>query len=295
MKNHFSPRELADAVGISESSIKRWADRGRIVTSRTQGGHRRIPLAEALKFVREMQADLIEPEALGLTGYISPRHLPLDEPIADRMFTLLRDGREDDAIGLLQSLHLAGEPLAALIDGPMRESLAQVGELWRNDPDEGIYWEHRATQICIRALHRLRSLQLAPPSDAPVALGAAIDGDPYILPTLSAAVILQSIGYAAVDLGPDTPAASLASAIRDQRPALVWVSLTTPKLPKKLVGALARVAEASNEVGAALAVGGQELDAGIIRQIPGIFAGKTMVELSAFASALFQRTDGAKS
>ena len=40
----LSPRELAEAVGVSESSLKRWADRGRVHVHRTEGGHRRIPV-----------------------------------------------------------------------------------------------------------------------------------------------------------------------------------------------------------------------------------------------------------
>jgi len=37
----LSPRELAEALGVSESSLKRWVDAGKIAASRTEGGHRR--------------------------------------------------------------------------------------------------------------------------------------------------------------------------------------------------------------------------------------------------------------
>ena len=53
MKPLLSPRELAQAIGVSESSLKRWADAGQIRVARTAGGHRRISIADAVRFIRE--------------------------------------------------------------------------------------------------------------------------------------------------------------------------------------------------------------------------------------------------
>src|SRR5688500_324070 len=61
----LTPKELADAIGASESSLRRWVDRGRLPVSRTAGGHRRIPLATAIRFIRETGATVVRPELLG--------------------------------------------------------------------------------------------------------------------------------------------------------------------------------------------------------------------------------------
>ncbi|MCA9674189.1 MAG: helix-turn-helix domain-containing protein, partial [Myxococcales bacterium] len=62
----LSPRELADALGVSESSLKRWVDAGRIRAARTEGGHRRIRLSEAVRFIRDSGTPIVRPELLDM-------------------------------------------------------------------------------------------------------------------------------------------------------------------------------------------------------------------------------------
>ena len=50
MESLLSPREVAVALGVSESSVKRWVDLGELAALRTAGGHRRITRAEAVRF-----------------------------------------------------------------------------------------------------------------------------------------------------------------------------------------------------------------------------------------------------
>ncbi|MEO7732315.1 MAG: helix-turn-helix domain-containing protein, partial [Kofleriaceae bacterium] len=66
MSTLLSPHDLAAALGVSESSLKRWIDAGRIRATRTEGGHRRVSIADALAFVRETHAPVARPELLGL-------------------------------------------------------------------------------------------------------------------------------------------------------------------------------------------------------------------------------------
>ena len=48
MDGYLSPKTLADALGTSESSVRRWCDAGKMAAIRTAGGHRRIARAEAM-------------------------------------------------------------------------------------------------------------------------------------------------------------------------------------------------------------------------------------------------------
>ena len=64
MQKHLSPRQFAEAIGVSESSVRRWADDGRIQMTRTAGGHRKIARSDALRFIRTTSAQVVRPDLL---------------------------------------------------------------------------------------------------------------------------------------------------------------------------------------------------------------------------------------
>src|SRR5687768_6943397 len=167
----LSPKDLAAAIGASESSLRRWIDSGDIRVSRTAGGHRRIPLADAIQFIRKMGAVVVRPEMLKLPA------LPQEATAADArgeseeqlLFTALRDDRRDVARGLMLSWYLQGRSLHALFDGQLRGAMYLLGELWKHE-ERGILIEHRATEVSLAIINALKALLPPPPPEAPLAL-----------------------------------------------------------------------------------------------------------------------------
>jgi excisionase family DNA binding protein len=49
--------EAAEALGLSASTLRRWADRGEIGSVRTAGGHRRFPVAEVQRMMVEVRRE----------------------------------------------------------------------------------------------------------------------------------------------------------------------------------------------------------------------------------------------
>lgn len=285
-KTLLTPRDLADAIGASESSVRRWVDEGRIGVSRTEGGHRRIPLAEAVQFLRRTGTPLVRPEILGFPEVASTRahHHDLDSA-AHALFSALHDGDCPAARGLIVSLYLSGTSLPQLFDGPIRQALHQLGELWLHS-EQGILIEHRAVDICMQALNQIRLMLNPPATNAPIALGGAPSGDPYTIPSLMATLLLSEMGYRNINFGPDLPVKLLADAAEQEQARLIWVSVSalapSVHLYSELRSLALRVARQRTHV----VVGGRSLPPAIPAAPPNLHVAITMAELAAFAQGL---------
>ncbi len=53
----YRPGQLADLLGVSADTVRRWCDEGRMATVRTEGGHRMVEGKELARFVREQDED----------------------------------------------------------------------------------------------------------------------------------------------------------------------------------------------------------------------------------------------
>ena len=292
MKPVLSPKEFAKAIGVSESSLKRWADEGAIRYSRTAGGHRRILIADALRFVRETHTPIIRPEILGLPDLSAVNQDPdAAEPDEVRLFRYLESGRAAEARGLIVSWYLAGANVASIIDGPVRLAMQRMGTLWHESP-EGICIEHAALDLCIQALNQLRLL-LPANEDGPLAVGGAPAGDPYIIPSLAVATVLAESGYQAVNLGPDTPANAFQAALRRYNPPLVWLTTSYVRDPAQLSRDITALAGQLSERNATLIIGGSAGSLIDLPSLPNLHRRDSMKDLAEIAERL--RTSSASS
>lgn len=284
MKQLLSPRELAAAIGASESSLKRWIDSGRLTATRTAGGHRRVTAAEAIRFIRESGSALVRPECIGLPelGAVAGRARGAGND-TESLFEMLRDGRSAEARGLMVALYLAGLAVSEVFDGPVRESMRRLGELWIHS-EAGVFVEHRATDICLQGVNQLRAM-FEPAEGAPTAVGGAAPGEQHMLASLMAATTLAAAGYRAVNLGADSPLAALLSAAETHRPRLVWLSATTPPEPPPSPDDVGAFAQTVRDAGATLVIGG-EARASLLTHAPGATGCASMAELARAAAAL---------
>ena len=282
-KPFLSPRDLARVAGVSESSVKRWVDSGLLSASRTAGKHRRIDRAEAIRFVRAHRMDVVEPDIL---GFPEARSVGDKDALNERLLThALKEGDAARAIGMVAGWFLAGQPLHGIFDGPIRSAMDDIGELWRQR-DDGVVIEHRATNICLHAITRIRLALPPSPTGGPIAVGGAPSGDPYILPSLMAAAIVRESGFADMNLGPDTPIGCLRTALHGYRPRLAWLSLSSRKAAGQSLRLLPELAEAAATTGGVLIVGGRASGGAQRAASPNVAFGDSMAELSAFARGL---------
>jgi len=285
LKPVLTPRELAEAVGVSESSIKRWADDGTVKAVRTAGGHRRILIEEAVRFLRTSDLALIRPEILGLPETAAAGAVPVAGEEGEQLYGHLRNGSSAHTRGLIFSLYMSGRSVASIIDHALRPAMERIGEEWLHHAP-GVFWEHRATDLAIQALHQLRTLLPGPRKGAPVALGGAPSGDPYILPSLAVSAVLLSLGFSATNLGPETPVSTLWEATESLDPRIVWLSVSALERPAALRGEVRDLVAGLESRRASLLVGGRARLALGLAPHQNLHVGSSMAELEAYAKGL---------
>jgi excisionase family DNA binding protein len=277
----FSPAQLAPIIGVSESTLKRWIDAGHLKAEKTVGGHRKIALPNLLAFLRSRGRTVPSLEALGL---LAERHAnPEGEPGTPEALAglLLRDGT-DVARTLVLEQFRRGRALDDLLDRLVAPAMARVGTEWA-DGGIDVYQEHVATLRVWRILVELRGLLPTPPDRAPLALGGAPEGDPYLLPTLMAELTLADMGWRTVNIGPNTPVASLFEAVTRHRPRLVWLSVTSMKPSRSFFEGYPRFFEGAQAKGASVVIGGQGLTAALQDRLVASGFGTRLAHLKAFA------------
>lgn len=226
MKELLTPKQVATSLGVSESSLKRWCDRGVIATERTPGGHRRIRVGEVVRFLREQERPLVDPESIGLPTR-SKMKVRSAKRSREALDHALRAGELELARRIFTELYLAGHTLLEVCEDLLVPVLHGLGDAWECG-DVDVYEEHRASVMVSRLLNELRTLLPPTPPRAPLAFGCAPSGDLYTLPSLLVELVLSEVGFNAQSFGNSLPFESLERAIQNHAPAVVWLSVSAP-------------------------------------------------------------------
>ena len=222
MNEFVSPKQVARAIQVSESSVKRWCDKGVIPTEKTAGGHRRIPMGRLMEFIRESKKTLVRPELIGLPATTGQTSRVIDRA-SEQLTGALVSGDDEKCRQITLDLYLAEHSVSAICDRVFAPAFEAIGERWECG-DAEVYQERRACEIARRVLNEISVLIPAPPGRAPRAIGGAVEGDPYNLGTSMAELVLRDAKWDAVSLGYNLPFSTLAAAIKHHRPRLFWIS-----------------------------------------------------------------------
>jgi excisionase family DNA binding protein len=290
MNSNPSPRylstvQVADAVGVSVTTIKRWVDDGILPARRTAGGHRKLLLADVLRVAQDSR--LPQPD-VGRLIHPDARE-PVDVDAVRRQLA--------EAVGRIDAEHIRavltaarreGVPFDVLADRVIGPVMTAVGAGWETGQID-VATEHRITQVVLLAVGELSGQASGTvAATRPVAVGGATEFDPTLLPSLLAKLTLEECGWEAVNLGPHTPVSAFVAAIDRLRPKLVWVSVTHLPSAERFEADYLHIYQAAQVCGAAVALGGRALTAEQRARLPYTSFGDGMGHLAAFARSLHQ-------
>ena len=284
-----SPRQAARAIGVSESSLKRWCDRGLLKTVRTAGGHRKISIPEVLYFVRENDYQFVSPEVLGLPPVSKEINSSLAQSLP-RLIDALLAGDELVARQIIFDLYLAKFSPSVILDEVIAKAFREIGDRWACQ-EVDIYQERRGCEIALRILFDFSRVQRLPERKW-LALGGSIDGDFYALPTAMAELVLRDVGFFATSLGTSIPFASLVKAVESTRPQLFWLCASHIRDRPRFIDEFAALSQCCTSMGTALVVGGRALSDDLRKRMSYSAYCDTMQHLEAFARTLHQSLSG---
>lgn len=294
MKDLVSPRQVAQAIDVSESSLKRWCDQGLIPTVRTAGGHRRLPVNGVLTFLRNSGYRLLHPELLGLPPATQGGRQRKLEGERTRLLQALIEGNEEVSVEVVLNLYLAGLSMSTICDELLASTFHEIGEQW-GCGDVAVYQERRSCELCHRVMHEVRRALPEISPAAPIAVGGTIDGDPYTLASSMAELVLREIGWRGCSLGNMLPFLSLRQALCDMRPRLFWLSVSSIRDLEVFLAEFSRLWDVAQENGVAVVVGGRGLTEDIRRRMQYSCFCDTFRHLESFARQLEPELSPARS
>lgn len=286
-------REVAVALGVSPSTIKRWVDLGILRASRTVGKHRLIASSEALRFALQRgmpHAGLERSEAVAVSPGV------VDDRVEEALGGALCEGRADEAMALIHAFHESAKGATDLGDSLIRPVMARIGHSWMVGLID-VYQEHLATQIVAAAVGDLIARVPRPPDglDVPLAIGTSPEGDMSFLPVLLGELVLRELGWRVLNLGSHLPFRSLSNAVADHRPRLVYLTINHMNDTRRFVREYRSFHEVAAASRAAVILGGRALVPELRAELAFASYGDRMAHLSEFAKRLLGAADAAGS
>jgi excisionase family DNA binding protein len=280
----ITTRQAAQALGVSEASLKRWCDQGLLPTARTPGGHRRLPLNGIVEFVRQRHLELVQPGLLGLPE-LNRRSAGDSAGLREAMQAALENADESEFRRLLLGSYVAATPAVELLDDVVAPAFHAIGDRWAHG-EVAIYAERRAVELCTRELHQLRMFLPAPAPEAPQAIGGTLTGDPYSLPTTMLEIALREAGWRAQSYGCGLPATTLVDALHRVRPRVLWLSVSAFETEAGFLEEYKALYAVAQNLRVAVLVGGRMLTAPLRELIQYSAYGDNLRHAVAFVRAL---------
>jgi MerR family transcriptional regulator, light-induced transcriptional regulator len=290
----LTSREAARMLGVSEASVKRWADSGLLPTEKTAGGHRRFRPEDvaAVRRARPVAGDEAPPVLKGGARRTTIPQTEALEPareaaLAEETFRALVEGRDEELSSQLVNLHLRGLSVGQIADGLLCAAMRRVGDLWHAG-ELTVAQEHVATRTVLIALQGLQaSLQTRGGDGRMRALCCSVEDDFHELPLQLAALTLEACGLAVFNLGMSTPFSALAEAVHRFRPELVCVSSTVFLRLDRAVYEYAGFIKAARRAGSAVVLGGTGFrEEGMRGRLSADLHAESFRELEEFAGGL---------
>jgi excisionase family DNA binding protein len=284
---NLTTRDVAGLLSVSEATVKRWADDGLLLPTKTVGGHRRFSIQSVARLRREQG---IAPDALSPAKDTGKKLAPGSLPSAESFSELLLSDNEAGATAQLIDAYLQNHALATIFDETITKAMHRVGDLWFNGTIT-IADEHLASRVMLNALQKLRGIIVPRQATGLTAITCGIEGDLHELPVHLAEIIFESEGWNIWNLGPNTPLFTLRDMVVQKKPHLVCISARSIVDLDRATTEYAQFRKIIEKINGTTVLGGEVFRGLNLRQrFPAEFYSESFEGLSTFVKELANKT-----
>lgn len=280
----LTTKAVAEVLGVSDATVKRWADEQLLLSEKTAGGHRRFNLEEVARFRREHG---VSPQQRATSLPSPQRSQPRVAQATTKISTpslveALISGNEDAVTELLIGEHLRGRKLTIIFDELICPAMRRIGDLWFAG-ELTIAHEHLATRTTIVAMQALRGVLASREPAEMLAICCAVENDFHELPVLLAQMLVESGGWKVVNLGANTPLFSLRETMARYGPQLVCIASTILLDVERAAREYRELQQVASRTSVKLVIGGAGFAPNpILRRFPADLYAKKFGDLSRF-------------
>lgn len=253
----LSSKQVAEILGVNESSVKRWADSGMLTCHKTPGGHRKFMKKDILFFGTKYSYD-VNTALLKISDETKSRNNEDIESIINIFYKKLFVSSEDELLDYLHSLILSGLIITDIYDSVISKTMRKIGEQWINN-ELSIEQEHIATNKIMKVLIRLHAKITPKSNNGLTALCCSLENEYHELPVLSVSNVLSYYGWKVIYAGSNMPVKSIQSSINEFKPDVVCISVTIIKDKNKFFNDIKKINSTSQQNKSRLILGGSAI------------------------------------
>ena len=281
-KDLVSTKEASKLLAVSESTIRRWCDVGKLMTIRSPGGHRRVPMDAIMQLARELGLPIASLSVRKGASLSASSNL---SKAAEQLCDHLCQGSEEPSVSMILSAYSSGHSILKIGDELIAPAMHGIGMQWESG-SISVSIERRACHIVMNGLREIERLIPETAEERPLAMGVAPGGDFSQVGTQLVSLVLRAAGWRVVQLGAGVPFAEVSAECRTAKPDLIWLSSAHVENEQQFVKEYQQEIEPFLKSGTSVVIGGRAFSEEILDEISFSFFGKTLEALETFASGL---------
>jgi len=256
MDNIFSSKQVANILGVNESSIKRWTNSGELKCFKTPGGHRKFKKDDIKSFAKRYSikisntffVDKYSDERVKFINY---------EKVNELLLRKLFNHSEEEIYDFIYSLLDNGIEPIELFDEIISNVMTKIGLMWENN-EIGVEVEHIASCKLINALMRIEK-ELKSSSNGNKVICTTLGNELHEIPVLVLKIMLSYYGWRVIYPGVNLPKKSLMKLINENKPDLVCLSLMYTDNINKSAAEIKEIHSVCKKNNTKLVIGGNAL------------------------------------